>query len=143
MLQKLIDDLTGGLRKAVGLAAVSMALVVTGLLTICFLCAALFVYALQTYGLLQACLGGAALFLIVSVVLVIILAASRTRKKPVVKPPAKSTVHTMVTDPMVLTAGLQVARVLGMRRLITLVALGGVALGLLATKSKTSASDAG
>jgi hypothetical protein len=83
----------------------------------------------------MACLSGAGVFFVVTLFLLIWLDALKRRvAKP--KEVAKSAVQTALADPMVIAAGLQLVRVVGIKRLIPLVALGGVALGLLARTAK-------
>jgi hypothetical protein len=41
----------------------------------------------------------------------------------------------MLADPMVVAAGLQIVRSIGIKKLIPLLAVGGLALGLMATRS--------
>jgi hypothetical protein len=45
---------------------------------------------------------------------------------------AKSTARTVFADPMLVAAGLQVVRAIGVKKLIPILAVGGLALGLLA-----------
>jgi hypothetical protein len=107
----------------------------TAFVTVCFLCAAAFVFVLDQYGLIMACLAGAGLFFIVTLFLLIWLNALKRRAaRP--KEVAKSTMQTAIADPMVIAAGLQLVRVVGIKRLIPLAVLGGVALGLLARAPK-------
>ena len=47
---------------------------------------------------------------------------------------AKSSMQATLTDPMVLAVGLQAIRTIGFRRLVPLLAIGGVAIGLLARR---------
>jgi hypothetical protein len=46
----------------------------------------------------------------------------------------------LLTDPAFLTIGLQLARIVGMKKLVPILALGGLALGLMSHKT-TSAKD--
>jgi len=45
---------------------------------------------------------------------------------------AKSTARTVLADPMLVAAGIQVVRAIGVKKLIPILAVGGLALGLLA-----------
>ena len=135
MLQNMIDDVKGAIGAAAQTSGVVAAAVFTAFVTLCFLCAAAFVFVLDRYGLIMACLSGAGVFFLVTLVLLIWLEALKRRAaKP--KEVAKSTMQTALADPMVIAAGLQLVRVVGIKRLIPLVALGGVALGLLARAPK-------
>ena len=48
---------------------------------------------------------------------------------------AKSAVHTALADPMLVAAGIQVIRAVGIKKLIPILAVGGLALGLLAGRN--------
>jgi uncharacterized membrane protein len=136
MLQ-IIDEMKAGMRSAARAYAVVAAMAFTAFVTLCFLCAAAFVVVLDSYGLFWACLAGAGLFFVVTIFLLIWLDVLKQRAaRP--KEAAKSTLQAAATDPMVIAAGLQLVRAVGVKRLIPLVALGGVALGLLARTPKAS-----
>jgi len=62
MFQRLIDDFKDSLATSMRLTSLMAAMALTLFVTLAFLCAAAFVYVLQTYGLIQACLAGAAIF---------------------------------------------------------------------------------
>jgi purine nucleoside phosphorylase len=55
---------------------------------------------------------------------------------------AKSAAHSMLADPMVVAAGLQIVRAIGVKRLIPILAVGGLALGLLASRGGASSTEA-
>lgn len=135
MLQNVIDEVKSALGAAAQTSGVIVAAVFTAFITLCFLCAAGFVFVLDRYGLIMACLSGAGVFFVVTLFLLIWLDALKRRAaRP--KEVAKSAVQTAMADPMVIAAGLQLVRVVGIKRLIPLVAIGGVALGLLARAPK-------
>jgi hypothetical protein len=48
---------------------------------------------------------------------------------------AKSATHSLLADPIVVATGLQLVRAIGVKRLLPILALGGLALGLLARSS--------
>jgi hypothetical protein len=52
--------------------------------------------------------------------------------------PAKSAVQSALADPMLVAAGIQVFRSIGIKRLIPILAVGGLALGLLASRNTPS-----
>ena len=145
MFQRLTDDFkdtAGTLVRQTSLAAVAaMALLVTT----GFLCAAAFVFVLDKYGPVQACLTGAAIFFVVTV----IAAGSYMARKKQIEARAeqaakatKSTAQTVLSDPMLVAAGIQVIRAIGVKRLIPLLAVGGLALGFLASRSNSGESGA-
>ena len=55
---------------------------------------------------------------------------------------AKSAVHSALADPMLVAAGLQVIRAIGVKRLIPILAVGGIALGFLASRNTATGDEA-
>ena len=51
---------------------------------------------------------------------------------------AKSTAQTVLADPMLVAAGIQVIRAIGVKKLIPILAVGGLALGFLASRANAS-----
>ena len=47
---------------------------------------------------------------------------------------AKSALQTALSDPMILAAGLQIVRTVGITRLVPILAVGGIALGVMASR---------
>jgi DMSO reductase anchor subunit len=141
MFGRMIDDFresTGtALRQTSLAAAVALALFVTT----SFLCAALFVAVLQKYGPIEACLTGAAVFFVVTLIAAgsymvrkrSIAARAEEAAKEAARS-AKSTAQTMLADPMLLAAGLQMVRAIGVKKLIPILAIGGVALGFMMSR---------
>jgi uncharacterized membrane protein len=138
MFQKFMDDVRESTGSALRLTSLAIAVAVLLFITTCFLCAAAFVFVLQNYGLLQACFAGAGVFFVATMLAAIsyILRKRQIRKKPVEA--AKSTMQSALSDPMVLAAGLQIVRTIGLKRIIPIVAVGGIALGLLASRRQTA-----
>ena len=63
--------------------------------------------------------------------------AAAVRKREIKKKPveaAKSGLQTALSDPMLLAAGLQIVRTVGIGKLLPLLAVGGIALGLMANR---------
>ena len=50
---------------------------------------------------------------------------------------AKSTAHALLSDPALLATGIQIVRAIGVKRLVPILAVGGLALGLMAGRSQT------
>jgi hypothetical protein len=50
--------------------------------------------------------------------------------------------HAALVDPMVVAAGLQVIRAIGVKRLVPLLAVGGLALGLLSSRPASKEAPA-
>ncbi len=64
MLQKLIDDVRESTGSALRQTSLALAAAVFLFVTVSFLCATAFVFVLERYGLIQACLAGAGVFFI-------------------------------------------------------------------------------
>jgi archaellum biogenesis protein FlaJ (TadC family) len=137
MFQRMIDDFKESTRTALGQTSLAAAAALALLVTISFLCAAAFVAVLQTYGLIQACLAEAALFFVVALIAggSYLVRRKQIKARAAEKEKTRSAVRTALADPMVVTLGLQVIRAVGVKRLIPILALGGLALGLLANRS--------
>jgi hypothetical protein len=141
MFQRMIDDFKDSTGTALRLTSLAAAAALALFVTTSFICAAAFVLVLQKYGLVQACLAGAGIFFVVT----LIAAASYMVRKNGVEAraaraaeQAKSAVHTALADPMLVAAGIQVIRAIGVKRLIPILAVGGLALGLLASRNAST-----
>jgi hypothetical protein len=139
MFQHVIDDFKASTGTAVRLTSLAAIAAVALFITTSFLCAALFVVVLQRYGLVQACLAGAALFFIVT----LIAAGSYMARKRQIRiraaeaaERAKSAAYSVLADPMLVATGLQIARSIGVKRLIPILAVAGLALGVLASRGQ-------
>jgi hypothetical protein len=142
MFQRMIDDFkvsTGTAVRQTSLAAIAAFAL---FITTAFLCAAAFVVVLDKYGLVQACLAGAGLFFIVT-----LMAAGSyiVRKRQIearaaqrAKAAAQSAAHSLLADPMLVASGIQIIRAIGIKRLIPILAVGGLALGVLASRGQAS-----
>lgn len=144
MLQRMIDDFKQSVANSAWLASLAAAIAVTLFIALAFLCAAAFIYVLQTYGLIQACLAGAGVFFAVTVIAAICYLVRAARIKRMIKARAadhrKSPLHSALADPMLVATALQLVRAIGVKRLIPILAVGGLALGFLATRGAASAT---
>lgn len=146
MLQRFIDDFKDSAGSALRLTSLAMAAAMALLVTTAFLCAAAFVFVLQNYGPVQACLTGAAIFFVVA----LIAAGFYMMRKRQIEAraeqaaraaAAKSTAQSLLSDPAMVAVGLQVIRAVGIKRLIPILAVGGLALGFLASRANGSSSN--
>ena len=135
MFQRMIDDFKASTGSALRLTSLAAAIALALFITISFLCAAAFVYVLDRYGLIHACLAGAAVFFAVAVVVAIAYAARRKQVKVRTKEAEKSALQTALADPMLVATGIQLVRAIGIKKLIPILAVGGLALGLLASRN--------
>lgn len=144
MFQRLIDDIKDSTGTVVRLTSLAAAAAMALLVTTGFLCAAAFVFVLEKYGPVEACLAGAAIFF----VLTMIAAGSYMARRKQIEAraakaaqAAKSTAQTVLADPMLVAAGIQVARAIGVKRLIPIIAVGGLALGFMVSRANSAASE--
>ena len=144
MFQRMIDDFKESAGIALRLTSLAIAAAVGLFITTCFLCAAAFMFVLQRYGAIEACLAGAAVFLVITA----IAAGSYMVRKHQVQvraekaaKAAKAAASSPLLDPAMVAVGIQVARAIGFKRLVPILAIGGIALGLLAARGHAQAEE--
>jgi len=142
MFARLIDDFKDSSGAALRLTSLAAAAALALFVTTSFLCAAAFVFVLQKYGLIEACLTGAGIFFVVTLIAAGCYMARKNKAKARVEENAKSAVQTALADPMLVAAGIQVIRAIGVKKLIPILAVGGLALGFLASRANTSGGEA-
>ncbi|WP_076860863.1 hypothetical protein [Bradyrhizobium mercantei] len=141
MLQRLIDDVKESTGNALRLSSLAAAAAIALFVTIAFLCAAAFISVLRHYGPVEACLAGAALFLVVTLTVVAVYTARKRemqRRAEKAAKAAKSAAATMFADPALIATGLQIVRAVGVKRLVPILLVGGLALGLMASRGAAS-----
>src|SRR5258708_23652895 len=115
MFARMIDDFKDQTGTALRLTSLAAAVAVALFITTSFLCAAAFVFVLQKYGPVEACLTGAAIFFLVTLIAAgcyivrknQIKARAEEAAKEAAKH-AKSAAQTVLSDPMLVAAWLQV-----------------------------------
>ena len=145
MLHKFIDDFRESTGTALRLTSLAAAVAVLLFITTGFLCAAAFVFVLERYGLMYACLAGAGVFFVATLLAAICYAARKrqVQRKPVeAAKEAKSALQTALSDPIILAAGLQIVRTVGITRLVPILAIGGIALGVMANRRSNDDAEA-
>jgi hypothetical protein len=142
MFQRLIDDFKDSTGNALRLTSLAAAVAFALFITTSFLCAAAFVFVLQNYGLIDACLAGAGVFFIAALIVASVYMVRRNRIEARAARAAeraaentKSAMHSALADPMLVATGIQVIRAIGIKRLIPILAVGGIALGFLASRN--------
>jgi hypothetical protein len=135
MFQRLLDDFKDSTGTALRLTSLAVAVALALLVTTSFLCAAAFVFVLQRYGLIEACLTGAGVFFVVTLIAAGCYMVRKNQVEARAAEHARSAVQTALADPMLVAAGIQVIRAIGIKKLIPILAVGGLALGLLASRS--------
>jgi hypothetical protein len=138
MLARMIDDFKASTGTALRLTSLAAAAALALFIAIAFLCAAAFVYVLQRYGLIEACLTGAGVFLVVTLITAACYIVHKNRVKARAAETAKSAVQTALADPMMVAAGIQIVRAIGIKKLIPILAVGGLALGLMAGRNSSA-----
>src|ERR1700720_429324 len=137
MFQRVIDDFKASTGTALRLTSLAAAAAVALFITTSFLCAAAFVFVLQNYGLVQACLTGAGIFFVVTLIAAGCYMVRKNQVKTRVEETTKSAMQTALADPMLVAAGIQVIRAIGIKKLIPILPVGGLALGFLASRNST------
>src|ERR1700712_6143665 len=140
MFQRLIDDFKDSTGTALRLTSLAAAAAVALLVTTSFLCAAAFVFVLEKYGPVYACLTGAGIFFVVTMIAAISYMVRKKQIEARVKETTKSAAQTMLADPMLVAAGLQLVRAIGVKKLIPILAVGGIALGFMMSRNATGTS---
>src|SRR5260370_1275103 len=103
MFQRMIDDFKGSVGTALRLTSLAAAAVVALFIATSFLCAAAFVYVLQNYGLVQACLTGAGIFFVVTLIAAGCYMMRKNQLEAGAAGKAKSARHSALAVPMVVS----------------------------------------
>jgi hypothetical protein len=141
MFQRMIDDFKISTGTVLRLTSLAAAVAIALFITTSFLCAAAFVFVLQRFGLIEACLTGAGVFFVVTVIAAGCYMVRKNQVETRAKETAKSAVQTALADPMLVATGIQLIRAIGVKKLIPILAVGGLALGLMASRN-TSRDEA-
>ena len=148
MFARMIDDFKESTGTALRLTSLAAAAAFALLITTSFLCAALFVFMLQKYGPVEACLAGAGVFLVVTLIAAVCYVVRRNQIRARAEQAAreaarsaKSAASNMLADPMLLAAGLQLVRTIGIKKLIPILAIGGLALGFMMSRAAGDTGD--
>ena len=145
MFQRWIDDFREFTGSALRLTSLAAAAAVALFITTGFLCAAAFVFVLEKYGPVQACFTGAAIFFVVTLIAAACYMVRKNAIRREMKARAEEAARaaaaapSLLADPVVLAMGLQIVRAVGVKRLIPLLAVGGLALGFLASRNSAAA----
>jgi len=117
-------------RAALRDAALVVACAFAGAIALAFLCAALFITALERYGAVDACLGAAVAFLVVAIILGIFQAALAERRRREARGAAAAASLAALANPRVILLGLQIAQAVGLKRLAPFLVAGAAAFAL-------------
>jgi hypothetical protein len=101
---------------------------------------------LRHFGLIEACLAIAAIFIVIAAIFAQVYAAkkkrARERAAAAARAAAKAAANAPLIDPMMMATGIQIARTLGLKKLAPLLALAGVAIGYMANRHSGDDEDA-
>jgi small-conductance mechanosensitive channel len=145
MLKGLIDDLKNSTGNSLRMTSLVALAGFAGFVALCFLCAAGFIAVMQHYGVIEACLAIAGIFIVVAAIIAQVYAVkqrrARERAAAAARAAARAAANAPLIDPMMIATGIQIARTLGLKKLIPLLALAGVAVGYMANRNSTPADD--
>jgi len=135
MFQRMIDDFKDSTGTALRLTSLAAAAAVALFVTTSFLCAGAFVLVLEKYGPVQACFTGAGIFFVVALIAAGSYMLRKRQVESEVKETAKSALQSALADPMLVATGIQLIRAIGIKKLIPILAVGGLALGFFASRN--------
>jgi hypothetical protein len=138
---RIIDDFKESSGNLVRLTSLAAAAAFALFITTAFLCAAAFMSVLEKYGPIEACLAAAAVFLVVALLSAGSYMVRRHQIKVKAEQEAKSAAHSLLADPAMVAIGFQIVRAIGIKRLVPLLAVAGVAVGLLAARGYAQAEE--
>jgi len=141
MLQRIMDGITASTGTAVRSASLVLGAAFALFIAISFLCAAAFIAVLERYGSVQACLAGAGIFFLLTLIAAGCHWAYRREAEKRAARAAKAAPQSLLNNPMLVATGLQIIKVVGIKRLVPILAIGGLALGLLASRSTGDTSN--
>ena len=132
MFERISDRWKTDARGALLLVVIAAAALVTATVTVSFLCAAAFVVAFDRYGLVEACLAGAGVFLAATMALLGTYAihAARRRRDAEARAASEPPPLSALADPRVIMVGLQIVQAIGVKRLLPILAVAGAAFAL-------------
>jgi hypothetical protein len=138
MFQRFIDDFKASTGTALRQTSLAAMAAICLLITTAFLVAAAFIAVLNRYGPVEACLTAAGLFLIVTLIAAGVYMVRKRQIEARAAARAKTAAHSLLADPALLATGIQIVRLVGVKRLVPILAIGGLALGLMASRGQAA-----
>ncbi len=138
MLERLVGDWRRAAQAEIRLVAVAVAASVAATGALALACAALFATVMSHFGVVDACLTVAVVFLAVSLALLALYVVLRRRAAQAASV-ARAQNRSLIADPLVVATGLQFVQAVGLKRALTLLAIVG---GAIALTSKPAARPA-
>jgi membrane associated rhomboid family serine protease len=154
-LEKIVDDVKGSAGNAVRMSSLAASIGAALLVSGGFLTAALFVFVQDREGTVAACLVSAAVFFVIAAIATSYFLAQKRKHERLLQEAkrraakaAAAAPASMFSDPAMIAVGFQVIRAIGVKRLIPLIAVGGLVAGFLASQrggaqTKPPAEDTG
>ena len=121
-------QLTGSLKNGLQLAGWGAAVTIPAVVAVIFFSFAIFLWAERNYGVIDACLLMGAIFLVIAGM---ILALAAILRRGAVNRPASGGAAQWWKDPAIVAAGIELVRIVGIQRIIPVMALGAVFVGAL------------
>jgi hypothetical protein len=145
MLKGIIDDLKNSTGNSLRMTSLMAMAGFAGFVALCFLCAAVFIAVMQRYSVIEACLTIAGIFVVIAAIFGQVYATkqkrARERAAAATRAAARAAANAPLIDPMMVATGIQIARTLGLKKVIPLLALAGVALGYMANRNSAAADE--
>jgi hypothetical protein len=138
MFQRFIDDFKASTGTALRQTSLAAMVAICLFITTAFLVAAAFIAVLNRYGPVEACLTAAGLFLIVTLIVAGVYMVRKRQIEARAAARAKTAAHSLLADPALLATGIQIVRLVGVKRLVPILAIGGLALGLMASRGQAA-----
>ena len=115
MFQRVMDGIRASTSSTVRLTTLALAAAIALFIATSFLCAAVFIQVLQTYGPVPAFLAGAGVFFLLTLAAAGGYLAYKKELEKRADRAAKSAAQSLLTDPMLIATALQVVRAIGHR----------------------------
>ncbi len=138
MFQRYIDDFKASTGTALRQTSLAGMAAICLFITTAFLVAAAFIAVLNRYGPVEACLTAAGLFFIVTLIAAGVYMVRKRQIEARAAARAKAAAHSLLADPALLATGIQIASMIGVKRLLPILAIGGLALGLMASRGQAA-----
>jgi len=140
MLQRYIDDLKNSTGASLRMTSLIALTGFAGFIALGFACAAIFIAMQDHYDTIVACLTIAGIFLAVAGIIALICTrqqkAARARAAAAA---ARAAASAPLIDPAVIATGIQIARAVGLKKLVPVLVLASVAVGYMASRNAASA----
>jgi hypothetical protein len=129
MFERIVGDARRTVATELRLIVIGAASALAATATFSLLCAAAFVFVMDRYSILYACLTVAGFWLILTLVLISIYVAHRRRAEETAIA-AQTARPSLLADPFVIATGVQIVQAIGIKRVAALAAGAGAAMAL-------------